>query len=148
MKIILTQDVKNLGKKDEMVDVSDGYARNFLIPRGVAVEATTANVNKMRDKQKAAENKQQRETEYAKSFKEKLDGKTVEVKAKAGENGKLFGAVAAKDIAEAIEAQYGLSIDKKKIVLDEPIKVTGVKAVTIKIYQGISASINVDVRGD
>ncbi len=145
MKVILKQDVKSLGKKDEMVEVNDGYARNFLIPRGVAVEASTANVNQMRDKQKAAANKQQREMDAANAFKAKIDGKKVIVKAKAGENGKLFGAIATKDISEAVKEQFGLDIDKKKIVLDEPIKVTGVKEVSIKLYQGISAKINVSV---
>ena len=145
MKSILKQDVKNLGKKDEMVEVTDGYARNFLIPRGLGVEASAANVNQMRDKQKAAANRQQREIDYANTFKAGLDGKKVVVKAKAGENGKLFGAVANKDISEAIKAQYGIDIDKKKIVLDEPIKVTGEKEITIKLYQGISARINVSV---
>ncbi|MBO4261697.1 MAG: 50S ribosomal protein L9 [Clostridia bacterium] len=148
MKVILKQDVKNLGKKDEMVEVNDGYARNFLIPRGAAVEASTANVNQMRDKQKAAANKQQREIDFAKAFKEKIDGKKVIVKAKAGENGKLFGAIATKDIAEAIKAQYDIDVDKKKIVLDEPIKATGVKEVAIKLYQGISAKISVSVEAD
>ena len=148
MKLILKADVKGLGKKDEMVEASDGYARNYLIPRGLGVEASTANINQMRDKQKAAANKQQREVDYANTFKEKLDGKTVEVKARAGENGKLFGAIGAKDIADAIEAQFGLEIDKKKIVLDEPIKATGAKEVTIKLFQGINAKVNVDVKGN
>lgn len=145
MKLILKQDVKGLGKKDEMVEVSDGYARNFLIPRGIGVEASTANVNRMRDKQQAAANKQQREIDYAKTFKDKLDGKKVVVKAKAGESGKLFGAVASKDISEAIKAQFGVDIDKKKIILDEPIKVTGVKEVVIKLYRDVSAKVEVSV---
>ncbi|MCR5695312.1 MAG: 50S ribosomal protein L9 [Clostridia bacterium] len=148
MKIILKKDVKNLGKKDELVEVNDGYARNYLIPMGIGVEASTANVNKMRDKQQAAANKHQREIDHANQFKAKLDGQTVVVKAKAGENGKLFGAVATKDVAEAITAAFGFDVDKKKIVLNEPIKSTGIKELTIKLFQGISAKIKVDVQGE
>ncbi|MBR5060396.1 MAG: 50S ribosomal protein L9 [Clostridia bacterium] len=145
MKVILKTDVKNLGKKDQLVEVSDGYGRNYLIPRGLALEATAANINTIKDREKALANKQKREEDMALSFKEKLDGKTVVIKAKAGENGKLFGAVAAKDVAEAIEQQYKLTIDKKKIVLDEPIKNVGEKDVTIKLHAGIAAVVKVSV---
>ncbi|MBP1587860.1 MAG: 50S ribosomal protein L9 [Clostridia bacterium] len=145
MKVILKIDVKNLGKKDQMVEVSDGYGRNYLIPRGLAMEATAANINTMKDRENARANRQKREEDAALSFKEKLDGKTVDIKAKAGENGKLFGAVAAKDISEAIEKQFRLSIDKKKIQLEEPIKSVGVRDVVIKLHTGISATVKVAV---
>ena len=106
MKVILKQDVKGLGKKDEIVNASDGYAKNYLIPRGIAVEATSGNVNETVNKQKAAADKKQRELDTAKEFASKLKDKSVVIKAKAGENGKLFGAIAGKDIADAIKKQY------------------------------------------
>ncbi|MBQ3895301.1 MAG: 50S ribosomal protein L9 [Clostridia bacterium] len=148
MKLILTTDVKNLGKKDEMVQVSDGYGRNYLIPRGLAVEATAANINQMKDKQNAAATKQKREQAAAESYKEQLEGKVIVVKARAGENGKLFGAVASKDIAEAVEKQLGFKLDKKKIVLDEPVKNTGKKQVPVKLYPGITATLDVSVEAE
>ena len=148
MKVILIADVKTLGKKDEMVEVSDGYGRNYLLPRGLAVEATAANINKMKDKQKAAESKQAREQAQAEAFRDKLTGKTVIIKVKAGENGKLFGAVAAKDIADAVKAQLGIDIDKKKIVLEEPIKAVGAYNVPLKLYPGISAKLDINVKAD
>ena len=148
MKLILTTYVKNLGKKDEMVQVSDGYGRNYLIPRGLAVEATAANINQMKDKQNAAATKQKREQAAAESYKEQLEGKVIVVKARAGENGKLFGAVASKDIAEAVEKQLGFKLDKKKIVLDEPVKNTGKKQVPVKLYPGITATLDVSVEAE
>ena len=148
MKLILTTDVKNLGKKDEMVQVSDGYGRNYLIPRGLAVEATAANINQMKDKQNAAATKQKREQAAAESYKEQLEGKVIVVKARAGENGKLFGAVASKDIAEAVEKHLGFKLDKKKIVLDEPVKNTGKKQVPVKLYPGITATLDVSVEAE
>lgn len=145
MKVILKQDVKGLGKKDEIVNASDGYAKNYLIPRGIAVEATSGNVNETVNKQKAAADKKQRELDTAKEFASKLKDKTVVIKAKAGENGKLFGAIAGKDIADAIKNQYKIEIDKKKIVLDDPIKTLGDHNVEIKIYAGVAVNVNVSV---
>lgn len=145
MKVILKQDVKGLGKKDEIVNASDGYAKNYLIPRGIAVEATSGNVNETVNKQKAAADKKQRELDNAKEFASKLKDKTVVIKAKAGENGKLFGAIAGKDIADAIKKQYNIDIDKKKIVLDDPIKTLGDHTVEIKIYAGVAVNVNVSV---
>ena len=145
MKVILKQDVKGLGKKDEIVNASDGYAKNYLIPRGIAVEATSGNVNETVNKQKAAADKKQRELDDAKEFASKLKDKTVVIKAKAGENGKLFGAIAGKDIADAIKKQYNIDIDKKKIVLDDPIKTLGDHTVEIKIYAGVAVNVNVSV---
>lgn len=145
MKVILKQDVKGLGKKNEIVNASDGYAKNYLIPRGIAVEATSGNVNETVNKQKAAADKKQRELDNAKDFASKLNGKTVTIKAKAGESGKLFGAVSGKDIAEAIKSQYKIDIDKKKIVLSDPIKTAGEHSVEIRIYTGVIAVINVSI---
>lgn len=145
MKVILKQDVKGLGKKDEIVNASDGYAKNYLIPRGIAVEATSGNVNETINKQKALADKKQRELDTAKEFASKLQGKTVTIKAKAGESGKLFGAISGKDIADAIKTQFKIEIDKKKIVLDDPIKTAGEHKVEIRIYAGVVTSIIVNV---
>ena len=145
MKIILKQDVAGLGKKDAIVNASDRYAKNYLIPRGIAVEATAGNVNDAVNKQKAAENKKQRELENAKELAVKLENKSVAIHAKAGESGKLFGAIAAKDISDAIKSQYGFDVDKKKIVLKDPIKTAGEHKVEIRVHAGVTASIIVNV---
>ncbi len=145
MKVILKQDVKGLGKKDEIVNASDGYAKNYLIPRGIAVVASTGNVNEAVNKQKAIAEKKQREFDTAKEFAAKLEGKTVTIKAKAGESGKLFGAVSNKDIADAIKKQYKIEIDKKKIVLNDPIKTAGNHEVEIRIYAGVVTKVNVKI---
>lgn len=145
MKIILKQDVAGLGKKDAIVNASDGYAKNYLIPRGIAVAATTGNVNDAVNKQKAAEDKKQRELDNAKDLASKINGKTVTIHAKAGESGKLFGAIAGKDISDAIKSQYGFDVDKKKISLKDPIKTLGEHAVEIRVYAGVTANIVVSV---
>lgn len=142
MKVILKQDVKGLGKKDEIINASDGYAKNYLIPRGMAVEATTGNLNETKNKQQAQADKKKRELELAKEFAEKLNNKTVIIKAKAGESGKLFGAISNKDVADAIKAQFKIDIDKKKIVMD-PIKAVGEHTAEIRIYTGVMAKITV-----
>ncbi len=145
MKIILKQDVKGLGKKDDIVNASDGYAKNYLIPRGIAVEATAGNVSEAQNKQKAAADKKRRELEQAKDFAAKLENKTVTIQAKAGESGKLFGAVSGKDIADAIKSQYHADVDKKKIVLHEPIKTAGEHPVEIRICAGVTVKVNVNI---
>ena len=145
MKVILKQDVKGLGKKDEIVNASDGYAKNYLIPRGIAVVASTGNVNEAVNKQKALAEKKQRELDTAKDFAAKLNGKTVTIKAKAGESGKLFGAVSNKDISDAIKSQYKIEIDKKKIVLNDPIKTAGNHDVEIRVYAGVVTKVNVKI---
>ena len=142
MKVILKQDGEGLGKKDEIINASDGYAKNYLIPRGMAVEATTGNLNETKNKQQAQADKKKRELELAKEFAEKLNNKTVIIKAKAGESGKLFGAISNKDVADAIKAQFKIDIDKKKIVMD-PIKAVGEHTAEIRIYTGVIAKITV-----
>lgn len=142
MKVILKQDVKGLGKKDEIINASDGYAKNYLIPRGIAVEATTGNLNETKNKQQAQVEKKKRELEIAKDFATQLNNKTVVIKAKAGESGKLFGAISNKDVADAIKAQFKIDIDKKKIVMD-PIKAVGEHTAEIRIYTGVVAKITV-----
>ena len=148
MKVILKKDIKELGKKDEMVNVSDGYAKNYLIPRGLVVEATAGNVNEMKNKQAAEAAKLQREKENAQALARDLAGKTVNVTVKAGANGKLFGALTTKDVADAFKKQYDIEIDKKKIVLEENIKATGEYSATVKVYAGISANVRLIVKAE
>lgn len=145
MKVILLQDVKSLGKKDAIVEVSDGYGQNYLLPRKLAVAATAGNMNEVKQRKDSLDNKAKRELAAAKDYAEKLNEKVVSINAKVGENGKLFGAISNKDIQDAIKAQYGLDVDKKKIVLNDPIKNVGSYDVEIKLYTGVSAKIIVKV---
>lgn len=144
MKVILLKDVKDQGKKDDIINVSDGYARNFLFPRKLAAEATAANINEAKSKQQALVARAAKEKQAAKEAAEKLDGKKITLAVKTGENGKLFGAISAKDVADGIAAQLGEQIDKKKLVVDT-IKNVGTYDAVIKVYPGISAKITVEV---
>lgn len=145
MKVVLLQDVKSLGKKDEIVNVSDGYARNYLFPKNLAAEATSGKLNEISEKKKALANKKKKEQEEAKALAEKLNNKEVILKTKAGANGKLFGSITNKDIADMIKSQYKIEVDKKKVVLDDAIKTLGSHLVEIKIYPDITAKIKVMV---
>ena len=145
MKVILKEDVKGVGKKEEMVEVSPGYARNFLLPKGLAVEASSENINIMNTKKAAEKARKDREFEDAKVLASKLEGKTVIIKAKAGENGKLFGSITSKDISDRIKEDLKLDVDKKKINLPDAIKTLGTKQVEIKVYPKVSATINVSI---
>ena len=145
MKVILLQDVKSLGKKDAIVEVSDGYGQNYLIPRKLAVAATAGNMNEVKQRKESLDNKARKELEAAKEYATKLNDKVVTINAKVGENGKLFGAISNKDIQDAIKQQYNLDIDKKKIVLADPIKTIGPHAVEIKLYTGVNAKIIVKI---
>lgn len=144
MKVILKQDVKNLGKKGELVNTSDGYARNYLFPRGLAVEANAAAMNDFNNKESAKKFHKEEEIKAAKADASKLEGKTVKLSAKAGANGKLFGSVTAKDISAEIKNSLGIDVDKRKISVDD-IKQFGTFEAEIKVYQGISAKIFVQV---
>ena len=145
MKVILTQDVKGTGKKGELVEVADGYAQNFLIKRGVAIPANKQAMGEMKSKEAAKQHKIELEKQAANETAQKLEGKTVKLTAKAGANGKLFGSVTSKEIAEAIEAQMGAAVDKKKITLSSEIKAFGTYNIEINLYQGISAKMFVTV---
>ena len=145
MKVILTQDVKGTGKKGELVEVADGYAQNFLIKWGVAIPANKQAMGEMKSKEAAKQHKIELEKQAANETAQKLEGKTVKLTAKAGANGKLFGSVTSKEIAEAIEAQMGAAVDKKKITLSSEIKAFGTYNIEIKLYQGISAKMFVTV---
>ncbi len=144
MKAILKADVKNLGKKGELVNTSDGYARNFLFPKGLAIEANATAMNDFNNKESAKKFHKAEEIKAAKEDAAKLDGKIVKVTAKAGANGKLFGSVTGKDISLAIKAQLGIDVDKRKISVAD-IKQFGTYEAELKIYQGISAKISVQV---
>ena len=147
MEVILKQDVKGTGKAGDVVKVSDGYARNKLIPGGLAVEATAANKKAIeREKAKAAEKFAQDKAD-AEAFKSRLEGNVVVVKTKVGEGGRLFGSITSMDIAEAIKEQTGEEIDKRKIVLAKPIKETGVETIEIKLFQDVSAKVVIKIEG-
>ena len=144
MKVVLLQDVKSIGKKDQLVNVSDGYARNFLFPRKLAKEATQGAINDVKTKESAKAHHKQEEINAANEVKAKIDGKIVALKAKAGKEGKLFGAVTSKDVAAEIKKQLGVDIDKKKLVMDD-IKLFGSYECAVKIYPEITAKITVKV---
>ncbi|MCR4874762.1 MAG: 50S ribosomal protein L9 [Clostridia bacterium] len=146
MKVLLLQDVKAQGKKGEIVEVNDGYARNFLIKKGLAKEATAAVVNETNQKNAQEAKKKAAELQAAKDIAAKLDTKEIEVAIKTGENGKFFGSVTSKEIADALLA-IGYDIDKKKIIIKDAIKAVGVYGVEVKIYPGVSFTINVKVVG-
>lgn len=147
MEVILKQDVKGSGKAGEIVKVSDGYAINKLIPAGLAVEATEANKRAIaREKAKAAEQYAQ-DKEAAEDIRKKLTADTVIVKTKVGEEGRLFGSITSMDIANAIKAQTGIDVDKRKIMLDKPIKETGNYEVDVKLFPEISAKVKIRIEG-
>ena len=145
MKVILQQDVKGQGKKGQLVDVSDGYARNFLLAKKLAVLATPENVNTMKQQEKAKKAQMAAEKAEAEATAKKLEGLTVKVVAKAGEGGRLFGAVTGKEIAEALSKQHGVTINKAKLVLDEPIKACGGYKIKAKLGYEITGTVNVMV---
>ena len=145
MKVILQQDVRGQGKKGQMVEVSDGYARNFLLPRKLAVLATAENVNTMKQQEKARKAQEAAEKAEAEALSKKLEGLTVKVAAKAGEGGRLFGAVTAKEVSEALAAQHGVNIPKARLVLDEPIKACGGYQIKAKLGYEVVGTVNVMV---
>ena len=145
MKVILLQDIRGKGKKGQMIEASDGYARNFLLPRKMAVEATADNVNTMKMNDKAKAEQAAREKAQAQEFAEKLKEVTVEIKAKAGTSGRLFGSITSAEVSEALKQQFGIAIDKKKIVQDEPIKSFGTFSMKAKLGYEIVATISVHV---
>ena len=145
MKVILTKDIKGTGYVGDIITVSDGYARNYLIPKGLAKEATPHNLNIAKQQQKALENRKMLERLTAEEAAKRLKGMRVVVKAKCGEGSRLFGSVTAKEISDAILAQHGIEIDKKRIALEENIKDLGEATVQIKLHAGISTDIVVSV---
>ncbi|MBE6007966.1 MAG: 50S ribosomal protein L9 [Lachnospiraceae bacterium] len=145
MKVILLEDVKSVGKKGQVVNASEGYAKNFLFPKKLAVEANNVNMNELNLKNKAEERKKAQELEDAKALAEKLEKIVVKIPVKTGEGGKLFGSVTNKEIAQAIEKNEGLKVDKKKIVLNDQIKMTGKKTVQVKLHPKVTAALTVEI---
>lgn len=146
MKVILLQDVKGLGKKGEIVNAKDGYARNFLFPKNLAKEATEGNVKVLEEQKTAKKIKQQEELTKAKELAEKISELTVELKGKSGENGKLFGSITTKDVSEALKKQHKIDIDKRKMDIDGGnIKSIGTTLVEVKVYPNVSAKLKVKV---
>ena len=148
MKVILQQDVKGQGKKGQMVEVSDGYGRNFLLPRKLAVEATAENVNTMKMQDRARQARLAEEKAAAQALAEKLKGVQVKIKARAGQGGKLFGSITSKEISEELNRQFGLDVGKSKIVLADTIKSFGAFEVKCKLGSEVSGAINVLVIED
>ncbi len=145
MEVIFVKDLKGQGKAGDRKNISDGYAKNFLIPKGYAVEATAANLNNLKGKKDSEAFKKQQELENAQMLKEKLDTITVTLKAKAGDNGKIFGSVTSKDISECLSKQYSLAVDKKKIVLPDGIKEIGTFNIDVKLYPSVIGKIKLNV---
>ena len=145
MKVILQQDVKGQGKKGQMVEVSDGYARNFLLPRKLAVSATADNINTMKQQEKARKAQEAAEKAQAEATAKQLEGLMVKITAKAGEGGRLFGAVTAKEVSEALAQQHGVNIAKTKLVLDEPIKACGGYQIKAKLGYEVVGTVSVMV---
>ena len=145
MKVILTQDIKGVGKKDEIINANDGYARNFLLPRKMAVEANSKNMSLLQGRKDSANFKKEQEKENALKVQEKLSKIILKIKVKAGENGKIFGSITSKEIATELKNQYNIEIDKKKILLKESIKELGIFNIEIKLYEGIIGKLKIDI---
>lgn len=146
MKVILLKDVKGTGKKNEVKEVSDGYARNYLLPKKLAVPADNTNMKELNEKNKSKELKTQKEYEAAVELGKKMEELNVVIYTKAGDGGRLFGSITSKDIAEQIKKQHNIEVDKRKITLDEPIRVLGSRFVDIKIHQKVTTRVRVDVK--
>ena len=147
MKVILLDNIKGVGKKDEIINASDGYARNYLFPKKLAVEANNENLSKLKAKQNSQEFKRNTEKEDAIKLANRLKELTLKIEVKAGENGKIFGGVTSKEIAENLKTQYAIEIDKKKILLQDTIKNIGTFNVDIKLFEGVIGKLKLEVIG-
>lgn len=146
MKVVLLKDVKGTGKKGEIKEVSDGYARNFLLKKGVAVEANQANMKELDEKSKSKERKALIEYEEAVLLGKQMENVNIQIEVKSGEGGRLFGSITSKEIAEQLKKQKNIDIDKRKILMDEPIRTLGSTLVEIKLHQKVTTKIRVDVK--
>lgn len=146
MKVILLQDIKNVGRKEQVIEANDGYARNYLFPKKLAIEASKDNMLKLQAKKTAEANKKKAEIETNKEIAKKIEKIELQIKAKSGENGKIFGGITSKEIAEELKTQYKFEIDKKKIVLKETIKNLGRFSAEIKFGDGINAKLTINVQ--
>ena len=145
MKVILKENIKSIGKKDEIINVSDGYARNYLFLKNLAVEATEGNLAKLKSKQNSEQYKKEQEKQEAKKIAEKMEKIKLQFKVKTGENGKVFGGVSTKEIADKLEKDYSIKIDKKKVELKETIKTLGITKVQIKLFEGVYGIVKVEL---
>ena len=145
MKVILLDNIKGVGKKDQIINASDGYARNFLFPKKLAVEATAGNLNNLKSKQTSEQHRKDVEKEKAMEMAEQMKDIVLKIEVKAGENGKIFGGVTSKEISESLNKDYNMNIDKKKIILKENIKMLGTSTVEIKLYEGVVGKLKVQV---
>lgn len=145
MKVILLDNIKGVGKKDEIINANDGYARNYLLPKKLAVEATNQNLSLLKGKQDSNAHKKAEEKKEAEIIKEKISKITLKIQVKAGANGKIFGGVTAKEISEQLKKQYNIDIDKKKIDIKETIKTLGVFKINAKLFEGVIGTINVKI---
>lgn len=148
MKLILQQEVKGLGKKDAIVEVSEGYARNFLLPKKLALPATDATVKQIKDQKAAQARREQQAMDEARMLASQLSKVSVTIGVKTGEGGKLFGSVTGKDVADAIERQHGLTIDKRKVELKDSVKSIGTYTATVRVHPDVSAQVSVNVVGE
>ena len=145
MKVILLNDIKGVGKKDEIINAADGYVRNYLLPKKLAIEANTENLTKLNNKKEAASFKKDVEKQKAEELAKKIKGIMLKLKVKAGENGKIFGGITSKEISDNLKSQYGFIIDKKEIDLKETIKTLGEFNVSIKLFEGVNANLKIQV---
>lgn len=148
MKVILLEDVKGHGVAGEVVDVSPGYARNYLLPRGLAEEATKQNLARAKNRQRAEANRREQELKEANELAKTLSGLTVTLTAKSGESGKLFGSITSQEIAEALKEQHGVELDRRKIVLEDPIKSLGEIELDVRIYPEVTGKLKVSVKSE
>lgn len=145
MQVILLQDIKGVGKKDEIINANDGYARNYLLPKKLGVEANKENLSKLKAKNDSKAYKKSVEKEEAQKIAEKLKGILLKIPVKSGENGKIFGSITSKEIADNLKEQYGIDVDKKKIDLKEPIKSLGSFNVNIKLFEGVLGNLKIQM---
>ena len=145
MKVILLDNIKGVGKKDQIINANDGYARNYLFPKKLAVEANKENLAKLKSKQNSEAHKKDLEKQKAEELKQKLSKIELRINVKAGENGKIFGSITSKEVSAELKKQYNIEIDKKKIILKEPIKELGAFTLDIKLYEGIIGKLKINI---